>query len=364
MFYDKTDIGINRDTLVCWFIKKFPQYYLDMVKSNHCVELLQPNIFHSEGTVWTHTMMVMTWIEAMPVDNEEDYVILLTSGMLHDLGKPSCEERSEATEHKPVRNSFSGHEGMSVYLGVEVLKQLQQDFPNVYTDFIVEMVLKVVGTHGVAIDGPEGRFRDLREKFRIADKKGAIRQVDEGMFSQYEKRKFAQIKDQDEEKELVIMTGLPCVGKSTIINDMFPEYDVLSRDSAVMEYFKMNFECDYPYSYNTAYKAIHNNPERLKEFDKFFNERTNHLSQNSKKVVIDMTMMPMSSRRKMMNKFPKHTKKSVVLMTDKPTLEDRNHTRFESEGKFIHSTVFENMAKSFTFPVMEEGFKDIKLIIN
>ncbi len=51
-------------------------------------------------------------------------------------------------------------------------------------------------------------------------------------------------------------------------------------------------------------------------------------------------------------------------MTDKPTLEDRNHTRFESEGKFIHSTVFENMAKSFTFPVVEEGFKDIKLIIN
>ena len=354
---------LNRDKLVCWFIEKYPQYYLDMINSNHCVELLKPNIFHTEGTVWTHTMMVMTWIEATVDEESDDYIILLTSGLLHDLGKPSCEERVEATDVKPVRNSFSGHEGMSVYLGMSVLKQLQKDFPSYYTDEVVEYIIKVVGTHGVAIEGPNTRFLELREKFRIADKKGAIRQVDEGMFSQYEKRKFASNNNVSDDKELVIMTGMPCVGKSTIICEHFPDYDILSRDDVLMEYFKDNVDCN-EYTYNIAYNTIHSNPDMLKEFERKFEQRIKTLSQESDKVVIDMTMMPMTSRRKMMNRFPKHRRKSVVLMTDKETLDERNHIRFTTTGKHIKSFVFDNMAKAFTYPVEEEGFEEIKLIIN
>lgn len=361
---EEIELGINRDKLVCWFIQKYPQFYLDMVNSNHCVDLLQPNIFHTEGTVWTHTMMVMTWIEAMSISNVDDYYILITSGLLHDLGKPSCEELSEATEVKPIRNSFSGHEGMSVYLGIEVLKSLKEDFPDVYTDEVIEFIIKIVGTHGVALDGEPGRFLDLREKFRIADKRGAVRQVDEGLFSQYGKRNFSTNKNLHDDKEVVVVTGLPCVGKSTLISQEYNEHKKISRDDQLMVFFREKEPQAPKMSYSEVYKYIHSDEKLQKEFNDYFEKYIGQVSKNDKKVVVDMTMMPLSSRRKMMNKFPNHRRKSVVMMTDRNTLSERNVFRKETEGKYIPLHVFENMAKSFTYPVEAEGFDDIRLIIN
>lgn len=369
---------MNRDTLVSWFIANYPQYYKDMFSSNHCVELDKPNIFHAEGTVWTHTMMVMTWIMARhslnnDVETEQKndtYTILLTSALLHDLGKPVCEEINEPTETKPLRNSFKGHEGVSVMLCIGVLKHLQKDFPEYYTDEVIEYIIKVVGTHGVALDGEDNDpyLYSLRNSFRIADKRGAIRQVDEDIFSQYSKRKFAQRVNPQPDKEIVFMVGLPCSGKSTLIKEeccQHDEYVILSRDNALLEFYEFTLkkpEGDLQYS--DVYKYIHNDETLKTDFEKYFEDKIRMYSQNIDKVIVDMTMMPMSSRRKMMNKFPKHKRKAVVVMTDWETIQKRNLERFELESKNIPESVFLNMAKSFTYPVLEEGFEDIKLVIN
>jgi predicted kinase len=365
---------LNRDILVNWFMKNFPEYYSAMYDSQHYADRFIPNIYHGEGSVWTHTMMVMTWIEARhsvmngdyEVQKDDDYTILITTGMLHDLGKPDCEETMEANATKPLRNSFSGHEGLSVSYSIKVLKKLKEDFPEYYSDDVIELILKVVGTHGVSVQGPaENRFGMLRNKFRIADKKGAVRASDEGLFSQYPDRKFAKSNDIDPNKEVVFMIGMPCVGKSTYIEENFiTSHGIVSRDNELIGYYaKHHAMLASDVDYNKAYTWIHDDKFRKSDFEKEFQNYANKLHRYHDKIVIDMTMMPMSSRRKMMNKFPNHTRKAVVMWSDIDTILERNSIRGQ-QGKYIRPFIFENMAKSFVYPVIEEGFVDIKLVIN
>ena len=94
---------ITRDLLVLWFIKNYNDLVQEMMKADHTVDPMQPNIWHAEGTVWTHTMMVMTWIEAQKDKlSVEDYTVLITAAMLHDTGKPSCLETMPASDTKPI----------------------------------------------------------------------------------------------------------------------------------------------------------------------------------------------------------------------------------------------------------------------
>lgn len=357
-------MDFNRDKLVNWFIKNFGNYYLDMMNSQHYVDPLKPNIFHAEGSVWTHTMMVTTWVEALySKEKFEDYISLLTTGLLHDLGKPSCEEQQEANDEKPLRNSFKGHEGVSAHLSIAVLKALKQDFPLIYTDDNIETIIKLVGTHGVAVDNStlDERLTRLRCIFRECDKRGAIRMVDEGLFSQYEKRKYSPLGVVDIQKELVILTGQPCAGKSTLIKERYSDYTVISRDSFLMSYADKTLGLKG--TYNEIYRYLRDNEAISKLVDSEFEKYLSEVAKTSNKVVIDMTMMPMSSRRKMCNKFPKFRRKSVVLMTDINTITLRNEQR-ALDGKYISPKVFHSMRQGFVYPVLDEGFESIELIIN
>ena len=356
---------LNRDKLVVWFIKNEPQKYKDMLDSNHAVDIFQPNMFHAEGTVFAHTMMVMTWIEAQKEKYSlEDYIILITSALLHDTGKPNCQEEMPANETKPIRNSFKGHEGVSSFFAVGVLKKLKAEFPELYTKEIIEKIIKVVSLHGTYIDETSDIYF-LRDEIRKADKNGAIRMVDEGIYSQYEKRKFLKPTKEIPYKNLIVLVGLPNSGKSTLREAFirsFPEAVVVSRDDLLENFYQDKFgKTD---TYNNMYVALHSDDILLKEFKKIFQDYLNSIAKTEDNIIIDMTQLSLSSRRKMLNHFPKHTKKAIVVMTDNDELFRRNKQRFEETLKFISEKVIENMMTSFTFPVLEEGFQDIELIIN
>ena len=362
---------MTRDKLVFWFIKNFNAGHISMCESNHNVNYDEPNIFHGEGTVWTHTMMVMTVIQEKnydPIDN----TILLTAALLHDTGKPICEELKEASDTKPIRNSFHGHEGVSTMIAVDVLKKLQKDFPNDYTDEVIKLILQVISLHGVSIDGENSYLLELRKSLRYADKMGACRNVDEDIFSQYEKRKFIKHKP-NPNKELVLMVGLPCSGKSTYVENNFKDYVKISRDDLLLDQYNilMNTEnksdefFDYAakFGYNAAYRFIHETEERLKKFNEFFDGFIRKVSKENDKVLIDMTMMSLKSRRTMMNNFHNFTKHAVVCFTDSKSLQKRNDLR-SIKGKSIPNHVFMMMSKQFVMPVKEEGFETITLNIN
>lgn len=356
---------ISRDKLAVWFLRNEPEKYKDMCESTHTVNMFEPNIFHMENSVIGHCYLVMTWIEAQKEKySDEDYIVLITSALLHDTGKPNCQETMPANDTKPIRNSFKGHEGVSTFFSIGVLKKLKAEFPEIYTDKIIEKIIKIVSLHGTYIDETSDIIF-LRDEFRKADKNGAIRLVDEGMYSQYEKRKFLKSVQHDQGKTLTVLVGLPNSGKSTVreqMQELNKHLFVVSRDD-ILEYFyrRKTGEID---NYNKMYNFLHDDKELLKEFTREFEEQLNYAAKVKSDVLIDMTQLSLSSRRKMLNHFPKFNKKAVVIMSDNGELFRRNDKRYEETGKFISRTVIENMMTSFTFPVLEEGFDSIDLIIN
>ena len=356
---------ITRDSIVVWFIKNYNDLVLEMMKADHTVDSMQPNIWHAEGTVWSHTMMVMTWIEAQRDKlSDEDYIVLITAAMLHDTGKPSCLETMPASDTKPIRNSFKGHEGRSSFLTIGILKDLREEFPLTYTEEIMEKIIKVVSLHGTHIE-EDTELKELKLIFREADKRGAIRCTDEGLFAQYEARKFCKKSPERFNSTLTILCGLPNSGKSTLREKMLeknPNTIVLSRDDLLETFYVNKF--DEVQTYNVMYKTLHEDKDLLKEFEAEFEKLIQDTAKIDEDVIIDMTMLSLSSRRKMISKFPNHKKVCKVVMTDNKTLFDRNIKRYQETKKFISTVVIENMMTSFTYPVKEEGFSDIKLIIS
>ncbi len=356
---------ITRDKLAVWFLNNEPKKYRDMCESTHTVNMFEPNIFHMENICMSHVYLVMTWIEAQKEKySNEDYIVLITSALLHDTGKPNCQETMPANDTKPIRNSFKGHEGVSSFFAVGVLKKLQKEFPEIYTKEIIEKIIKVVSLHGTYIDETSDIYF-LRDEFRKADKNGAIRLVDEGLYSQYEKRKFLKPTPQDLGKSLTVLIGLPNSGKSTLRAEMQKlnkHLFVVSRDDMLEDFYQR--KTGEITDYNTMYRFLHEDDILLKEFKKEFEDLLNSIAKNKSDILIDMTQLSLSSRRKMLNHFPKFHKKAIVIMTDNNTLYERNDKRYEETGKFISRTVIENMMTSFTFPVLEEGFNDIQLIVN
>lgn len=356
---------ITRDLLVVWFIKNYNDLVLEMMKADHTVDLKYPNIWHAEGTVWTHTMMVMTWIEAQRDKlSDEDYIVLITAAMLHDTGKPSCLETMPASDTKPIRNSFKGHEGKSTFFAIGILKDLRKEFPLNYTEEIIEKIIKVVSLHGTHTE-ENTELKELKLIFREADKRGAVRSIDEGLFAQYEPRKFSKKSSERFNSILTILCGLPNSGKSTLREKMLeknPNTTVLSRDDLLETFYIRKF--NEKQTYNVMYKTLHEDKELLKEFEAEFEKLIQDTSKIDEDVIIDMTMLSLSSRRKMISKFPNHKKVCKVVMTDNNTLFDRNIKRYQETKKFISTTVIENMMTSFTYPVKEEGFERIDLIIS
>lgn len=339
---------VRRDNLVGWFVKNEYNLHQSMVNSNHSVGE-NINIYHAEGSVWTHTMMVATWIEAKRnVLKERDYLVLITSALLHDIGKPTCEELKEATEDKPLRNAYHGHEGVSTMLAVGILKKLQKEFDE-YTDDVVKDILKVISLHGCAIETKDEYLHYLLTEFNQADKNGACRQVDESTQGQYSNRKFLK-QNRTQDKELILMVGLPCSGKSTYIKENLSDYCVVSRDEEIMNYIRGDL------TYNEKYNAISGS----NDFDKHFDEVIKQKSKSCDKIVVDMTMMSLKSRRSMMSNFNGFKRKAIVMMCDSNTLAERNRNRV---GKTIPESVFENMSKQFTMPVDNEGFEDILIVL-
>lgn len=356
---------ITRDKLFLWFIKNEPELYESMCNANHNLDNFNLNIFHAEGTVTQHTLMVMTCIEMNKEKyTDEEYIILITSALLHDTGKPQCLELMPATETKPIRNSFKGHEGVSTFLSVGVLKKLHLEFPDIYTKEIIEKIIKVVSLHGTYIEETSDIYF-IRCEMHKADKNGAVRSTDEAIFSQYQPRKFLKpSKYIDSNKNLTLLIGLPNSGKSTKrakIVEENPNTFIISRDDLLETFYKNEFGVID--SYNKMYNIIHNDGELTKRFDNLFSALLKEAN-NHNNVLIDMTQLSLSSRRKMLNNFQNFRKNALVIITDNNELYRRNRKRYEETNKYISEKVIFNMMTSFVYPVVEEGFDNITLEIN
>lgn len=361
----------NANELIKWFQLEHPLYASAMMASNHHYDEKNLNPYHLENDVWTHTNMVMKVAELLFKDND----IVLASSLLHDLGKPFAREVKE--DNKRVR--FFGHEGLSFYMAVDLVKEL---FPN--DEEAQKTVLKLVALHSEIYSGitdgklnknyadkwkGDGKFFTLLQGMVISDSMGRWcedkadpREQFNDLFDVDFYSEIPERKDYIGEPTLTVLIGPPRAGKSTYMHDsgIHMRGDVvISRDATLFEYAKEKYNST---TYDEAWKVLDANNEQ-KNIDKLINKKFDDAKREGKNITIDMTNMSRKTRRKWVNTVPKeYFKKAVVFATDYTVLNERNSVDSKSIGKTIPSFVIKNMCKSFTFPTYEE-FDEIETIV-
>ena len=294
------------------------------------------SVYHQEGSVWTHSLMVTAYVKALHPDN----LVLQLAALLHDCGKPLA----KTTDPLSGKTSFSGHEGLSTMLATDVLVSL-----DLTTQQKLD-ILRVISLHGTNVT----QLRDIPylHMFRKADQQGRLYFGEKGQHSDYPERHFITPASTSTHT-VTLLVGLPCSGKSTYAKNLASGAAVLSRDD-LLTY-------TYPdMTYNQAYTHVHSDPARLQIFNRAFDRLVTQRSREQKDLIIDMTNLSLKSRRSMMQRFPHAQFKCVVFLPPFTQIIARNATR---PGKSIPFDTLISMSKSFVMPVKQEGFTDITYIL-
>ncbi len=339
-----------------------------MVKIDHAYMGDGFNIHHLEGSIWTHTMMVMK-------EAQHKSTVIRLAALCHDVGKIAVHVDIEKTK----RRRFSNHEAVSVFYAKKILR----DFEITKED--EDRILSIVAQHGSLYnffeDGriPKDKHMAVAEKFtstQFADISTFYRCDHEGRFYSEESKNdikiyedfsaildIIQIKEhvreaQDQkrnEPKLLILVGPPRAGKSTFVKErVFPAQTVfVSRDTAMLKYAKdNNISGNYSVIFSRLSEVQH------KEIDAIVYKTFTEAVKAQVSIVIDQTNMSKKSRRKWLSdsRLKEYNKEAFVFIESLDVLLSRN-----TQEKFIGRDVIKHMMKRFVFPQYDE-FNKIVLV--
>jgi putative nucleotidyltransferase with HDIG domain len=321
------------------------------------------NPYHLEGSVWTHTKMVMDEVEKYFVS---DYALMICA-LLHDIGKVKTFRDNSETK----RRSFNNHEGVSVMMASDILKKLSYSWGDTeISPHEREEILKVIGLHGRLYDfiGRKDKIKDVAimfkkepgtlerlRRFYLCDHGGRITDPNVDNITVLEATDWffkvikyicildyeEEVEEQESQKNITVLIGLPRSGKSTYVKDHFSTDVVISRDDLVMEYARDG----------ETYSEVWNRliDENQKNIDKELQKRYNKAVKAGVDLVIDMTNTSKKSRKKWLANARGYHKKAIVFGTGIDTCDSRN-----SKDKNIPREVLESMAKRFVVPLYDE----------
>ena len=227
----------NINNLIKWFQLKYPSIVSKMKQSNHhftendlkqiegyCDRVISINPYHQESDVFTHNMMVM--LEAKKLEDKCDrneFIHVVVAALLHDIGKPLA--RKVNLEKQRVH--FWGHEPMSAFLAVPILSEIERDF-NVSLN--KRLILEAIAMHTDVYNIPREKLEDrLVNNKPLAYLLSWLSECDyAGRFFDMGDRDMEMIEpDIDptkeigkDEKQVICLVGLPCSGKSTLVESM------------------------------------------------------------------------------------------------------------------------------------------------
>lgn len=314
--------------LVVRFQQDFPELVSLMRRCNHHNENpFHINPYHQEGDVWTHTMMVCKLAEG-----QSEAVQL--AALLHDIAKPFSRG-----VNKRDWITFYNHEPMSAFLALEIMDRWDIDHT------IRELVFNAIALHTDVFKLTPQQLRDrMVNNSALYETVVALGKADhEGRFTD-DPVPLVRMSPiyrpiSSSEKMLVMLVGLPCSGKSTLLGQKYSEYDVISRDDIVKEFYPSN-------SYNESWKAADQG-----RVDGELKRRINMAAEKSSKVVIDMTNLTRKGRKAILDKFQDFNKVAEVMLTNPVVIGERNAAR---EGKVIDSEVLDSMTARFYPPLRDE----------
>lgn len=345
--------------LVKDFQLKFPNLVKDLVNNTHAWDEKNLNPYHLESNTFAHIQMCLIVSEMYKCD----FVTTLAT-LLHDLGKPASTTRSE--EKKKVR--MFGHEGFSVFLGLDYLKTL-----NISNEDKVR-VCQLISFHTYLYKEMKNEGYEIKvAKFFVGEQDlfnnliSLTRNDALGRWGENEDREpwlnahetFAPILHKINpiiyprkmEGEAIILIGPPMSGKSSWVKKNKGNHLVLCRDQVIMNLAKGK-------NYNEAYSSVDQDKVN-KEYDLLKKEAL----KSGKNLIFDLTHLTEKSRRKSLDGIPKNMKrKAIVFLTGYETLNSRNEIRSKEENKRIPDYVLKTMIGQFSMPMRSEGFDEIEYV--
>jgi predicted kinase len=352
-------------------VKNFKTHFPIAYKSMHQVSHNEDPIFskwHLEGSIWTHTMMVLSAMQ-QHVKNHHAQKELLLAALLHDTGKVYTRN----VDHKNQKVTFYGHPGVSTFLARNMLPKIDPTLSKEQQLCILYLINHHQTLFNLKDDMSGKAFQKLVDKFdgsydllddliifRNADSAGRISTKKEGTSS----TQFVKLADAVaanpttntpinttsaiDTPKAVIMVGLPGTGKSTYASSYLKDYTLVSRDAQITQ---LMGDMDY----NEAFKLVDQ-----QEVDKLYEQTFAKAVQMKENLVVDKTNLTHKSRMKSIRRLQDngYRVKIIVLLPTLLTLHRRNQKR---EGKTIPTKVIRNMMSTLELPFQSEGSVDIIL---
>lgn len=373
----------NVDELVYWFKLHFPEYVKEMEETQHGTDG-RSNLYHTEGSIWTHTMMVL-----IQADNFDMPKAVKIAALLHDLGKPNSAVLVDKDNQETIKR-FIGHEGVSFYKAVRPLNMLKD--LKLINEQEMNDILTIISHHGTLFNHVDldnlvikDKYSKLRNKWKhntkLFKKLVKMSKADSlGRFSystngnrnnrsnigKYFESKIFSEEYMDElqaesvremvssvgstyTSKITVLVGVPNVGKSTWVKQNCRNQEVISRDSLLVEYAFKHFKGE-DLTYNEAWNRLSKTDQDNIQAN--LEAKIQNAISTNQDIVIDMTMLSVSSRKRILNRIPKsYQKEAVVFVTDFETIMERNSNRV---GKVLSTELILNMMKSFMVPLQDE----------
>lgn len=344
------NLKINSEYLLNFLHLHYQEVYDALGTTEHGYLGKEPNSHHLEGTILTHTKMVMEVAETTYPGN----INILVTAMLHDIGKPYVYEDIE----KSHRRRFACHEALSTFMAKPILQYLAN-----VIDIDQELILKVIALHGSLYNYFEDSRIPANNHQKIADKFGNDLTLLEAVANFYycdhtgrtqespgdisgimkDFKAIATLLVEPNEPispAITVLVGPPRVGKSTWVTNHAFDTTIVSRDALVDSHGVGS-------TYSERWKSLRRDTQTL--IDKELLSIFNSAIKAKRDVVVDMTNMSKKSRKKWLTNARGYYKKAIVFIEPREVLLARN-----TPDKYIPEYVIDNMIKSFVMPMYDE----------
>lgn len=357
-----------------FFAKRFSSFVKQMKTCSYHHSKSRLDLEHLENNVWNHA--VISYSKALALKYSK---IIRWAVLLHDIGRILTRK----IDFKTKTVSFGSYFGVSAFLAYEVLKE-----SNLKKDEILQVV-KIISNQNKIINVLKDKETSLDEFFKTfeydisvfndlisfskCDLKG--RKIDESLKEKYKsideriellQSKVFSFKEEKKyikkDKNLYLLVGPPCSGKSTWTKNFKEESHKFCRDEFILEIARKY----KVHTYNKAFFLKRTNKNIEQEVNELsFKKQEELVNSSCKNIIIDNVNLSKDYRNYWIEMFKKtHNIHVVLILTPYSLLLKRDIKRYRQTSKSIGKFAMLDNLKHFEYPLLSENIDSLQTILN